>query len=186
MASVFFSALSLHLRLKVSSQALESAVAASPCVVGEHMATALMDFEREQRLGYFPAMDYLRGRDDFDQELINAVDGLAWIACQQSRTTTVSRLRPVFTHVEVDTVHSEVHLMCAVRPRQPNTFLELAQHFTPDSVRIVLRVSLLQKQPGHKGLEGYARKMAWKWLSEHFDNVEVIQAQMLEPGNTSD
>lgn len=179
MASIFFSAVSLHLRLKMSSAALQSEVAAAPEIVGEHMAQALMAYEREHHLSYFPALDYFRGRDDFDQELINAIDGVAWIACQQTRALAISKLRPAFTNLEIDSIQSEVHLMPAVRPRQPNTFLMLAQHFTPDSVKIVLRVSLLQKQPGTDGLESYARKMAWKWLSNHFESVEVIQAKLL-------
>ncbi|MGV6815990.1 MAG: hypothetical protein ACWA44_01815 [Thiotrichales bacterium] len=182
MASVFFSTLSIHLRLKIPADTLASVVAASPNVVGEHMASALIDFERENRLGYFPAMDYLRGRNDFDPELINAVDGLAWVACQQVRTTTIKRLRPAFTQVEVDSIQSDVHLMPSARPRQPNAFLELAQHFTPDSVRIVLRASLLQKRTEREGLEGYARKMTSKWLSDYFETVEVIQVHKLEPG----
>ncbi len=179
MAHLHFSNIALHLRLKLPTSALRSEVAANPEIVGQTLADAVIAFERKHRLGYYPALDFYRSQTDFDAELLNAIDGIAWIACQMAHKEVVRSLRGAFSRVSIDSIQSAVHLLPPVRPNQLNAAFKLAQHFTPDSVKLVVNVSVLQRHAGQEGLTGYTRKMAWKWLTEKFERVEVLHAELI-------
>ena len=68
-----------------------------------------------------------------------------------------------------------------VRPNQPSALQQLIEHCTPNRVRVELQVSLFRKDTDNHGeaMEGYARKMIYRWLSDIFDDVEVTSSVVL-------
>jgi hypothetical protein len=67
-----------------------------------------------------------------------------------------------------------------VRTGKPNAMTTLAEHYTPNVLKMELQVSVLQKQPRQEGFEKYADNTVYRWLSEIFDSVEIASAQLLK------
>ena len=86
-----------------------------------------------------------------------------------------SRLRPVFSSVKFISVQTEVFTLPAVRPNTPSALEQLAKHCVPDTVRLVLQVSILRKDNDARGdaAEAYARKMIFRWLKGAFEHIEI-------------
>lgn len=71
-----------------------------------------------------------------------------------------------------------------VRPGKPNANATLARHYTPNILKFELLVSVLQKQAPQEGFEKYADNTVYRWLSEVFEDVDIVSARLLqENGN---
>ncbi len=179
MTRLHFRTLSLQLQLRLKTQSLQDRAAASPELVGQLAAQSVHEYAQQHQLGYYPALDYFRDEDTgFDKDLLDAIDNLAWLSAQLARNESMTQLRPVFSNVEVASVQSVCYLMPKVRPQTTDALEALATHFTPNQVKLGLKVTLLQKRANPEGLEAFTRKMAWKWLQDSFANVEVSQAKL--------
>jgi hypothetical protein len=165
--------------LAVPDRVLENHSAASPTVVGEELARATHAWVRENRLGYYPALDFLHDAQALPDELVDAASNIAWLARELVKDEVRRRLRQVFSQVRIDALQSVAFTMPRVRPASPNALQGLAQHFTPDSVRVGLTVSMLRKQPVADGMEEYARRMLWRWLKDRFSAMEVTSSQVV-------
>ena len=65
--------------------------------------------------------------------------------------------------------------MPPVRPNHANALERLTKHYTADTIKFELLVTLLRKDNDQRGdaAEAYARKMIFRWLKGVFENVEV-------------
>ncbi len=175
--------LNVLLRLQLRPETLDARLAASPRVVGQRLAEQVSAYSRAHQLGYYPALDYFRHLEDsgVERSLIDAAESIAWVTSQLTRQETVHRLRPVFSSIEVKSVQNEAFTMPTVRPRQRDALEALARHYTPDTVKLGLKVALLQKRAQTEGLEAFTRRMAHKWLSDSFQTLEVLHVHLIEP-----
>ncbi|MGF1642445.1 MAG: hypothetical protein ACFCUJ_02305 [Thiotrichales bacterium] len=178
-----FAHLNLHLRLQLHPETLRARLAASPAAIGRQLAEQISAYERQHLLGYYPALDYFRQLEDcgVERELIDAAESVAWVTAQLTRQETVQKLRPVFSSIEVRSVQNEAFSMPSVRPRQKDALDALVQHYTPDKIKLGLKVSLLQKRAQSEGLESFTRKMAHKWLRDSFATLEVLHVNLIAP-----
>ena len=124
--------------LSVPDRVLENHSAASPMVVGDELARATHDWVRSNQVGYYPALDYLHEIQALPDELVEAASNIAWLARELVKDEVRRRLRQVFSQVRIDALQSVAFSMPRVRPSAPNALQSLAQHFTPDSVRVGL------------------------------------------------
>lgn len=67
--------------------------------------------------------------------------------------------------------------MPTVRPHQPNAQQELIRHYTPDRVKLVLEASSFQKSAQQDSIAKWASHLAYRWLKESFDSIEITSAQ---------
>ena len=69
-----------------------------------------------------------------------------------------------------------------VRPNQADAIERLAQHYTPDSVKIELVLTMIRRDSeGEDGrAEPYARKMMFRWLEAEFESIEVTNSKSLK------
>ncbi|MGF1547277.1 MAG: hypothetical protein ACFCUG_08120 [Thiotrichales bacterium] len=179
-----FAHLNLHLRLQLRAELLQARLAASPDVIGRQLAEQVSAYEQQHHLGYYPALEYFRQLENcgVERELIDAAESIAWVTAQLTRQETVQKLRPVFSSIEVRSVQNEAFSMPSVRPRQKNALEALIQHYTPDKIKLGLKVSLLQKRAQAEGLDSFTRKMAYKWLRDSFATVEVLHVNLITAG----
>jgi hypothetical protein len=168
---------SLGLRLQVPDEVLNAHSAASAVVVGRELARQADEYVRAQALGYYPPLDYLRDREAVDRELVEAARAVAWLAGELAQETVRRRLRAVFSQVVLESQQSVAFTMPGVRPTDAAPREALARHFTPDTVKLTLTVSALHRRPDPGGAEQFARRMAWRWLKEHFASMDVTSAQ---------
>ena len=181
--------IALTLRLKLADKEIWQQLPASARKVGWELAGFVDRYCREHQLGYYPAIDYFRQVAEADQNLIDDAEKLAWDVSRKVREQLQSRLRPVFSNVKFRSIQTESFALPPVRPSQPSAFEQLVSHYTPTTIRVELVGSLLRKDADRRGdaMEGYARKMIFRWLSDIFDDVEVTSSMVLdEQGKTTE
>jgi hypothetical protein len=71
--------------------------------------------------------------------------------------------------------------MPRVRPNQKDAIEQLAQHYTPDSVKIELVLTMIRRdRDADDGrAEPYARKMMFRWLESEFESIKVTNSKAL-------
>lgn len=179
--------MSLHLNsatLSLSVQLPEHVFArhlpASPAVVGEALADQVIAHVQEQRLGYFPALEYFRALPAaLESDLLDAADNIAWFTCSQARGEIQRKLRPVFASLSIQTVQALAFTLPGIRPAQANARQELIRHYTPDRAKLVLQVNAFQKSVQTEAMAKWASHLAYRWLKDSFAQVEVTSAQAL-------
>ena len=165
----------LLLRLKLSDHPVWQHLPLSAEKVGRELAEVIDRYCRDHELGYYPALEFFRQVTDFDQALIDDVEQIAWAASKLAREQIQSRLRPVFSTVKFQSIRTEAFGLPPIRRGRSNSLERLAEHYTPNRIKVELLVSSLRKEGDDRGeaMEGYARKMIYRWLSDIFEEVEV-------------
>ena len=165
----------LGVRLVLSDEMLRAQLSVSAGELGLELATAIDAYCNHHQLGYYPAIEFFRQVDAFDQDLIDQVEQLSWKVCKLAREEVQSRLRPIFSTVKFKSVQTEAFALPPVRPNQASSLERLSEHCTVDTVKLELQVSMLRKDDDQRGdaAEGYARKMIFRWLKSVFADVEV-------------
>ena len=174
--------IALTLRVRLSTGDVWQSLPASAGKAGRELAEVVDRYCSEHALGYYPAIEFFRDVPAIDQNLIDNAERLAWVVSKKVREQVQSRLRPVFSSVKFRSIQTESFMLPPVRPNQPSALERLARHYTPDTVRLELLVSLLRKDQDERrdAMEGYARKMVHRWLSSIFDEVEITSSVVLD------
>lgn len=170
--------ISLTLRLKVAGKVLQRHTSASPSQVGVELARVIDKYSREHKLGYYPAIEFFRQVAEVDQSLIDSVEQVSWSISKLAREEVQSRLRPIFSTIKFQSIQAEAFSLPPVRPNQQSAFEHLVKHYTPDTIKLELLVSLLRKDGDLRGgaAEAYARKMIYRWLKSVFEDIEVTSS----------
>ncbi len=130
--------IALSIDLKLSHAVIEQHIAASPYVVGVELARQIDQYVREQKLGYYPALDYFQGKDIVDADLYNTAESIAWLLENLAQQSLRERLRSLFIDLQFDSSHVHIYVLPHVRPQQNNAIHSLSTHFTPDHLRVSL------------------------------------------------
>jgi hypothetical protein len=179
MPPLHLSKIALTLVLQVSEDVLDRYLPASAQVVGEELAREVSEHVRAEKLGYYPALDYFQSQGGVEKSLLEAAEHISWLVATLVRDEIRKRLRPVFSSVSIQAVQPVAFTMPPVRPNQPNAHVALTKHYTPDTVKVNLLVTLFQKVEAEEGLEKLADHMLWRWLKDVFESVEVTSAQLV-------
>jgi hypothetical protein len=177
--SIRFVTVAVHLVVTVSPEVLERHSAASPSVVGAELAQAVDAVTHREGLGYYPALGYFREVGGLDEALLEAAANLAWLAGELVQEEMKRRLRQVFSRVEVESLQPVVFTLPPVRPSQGDALAQLARHYTPDTLKVGLRLTSLQKQPVPLGMEQFVRRTLWRWLRERFAAMDIASARLV-------
>ena len=70
-----------------------------------------------------------------------------------------------------------VYTMPKVRPGKPSAIDHLAQHFTPNKVRLEITARILNQDGQAKDLKRYSSHLVHRWLKEHFEEIEVTSCR---------
>lgn len=165
--------------LAIPRRILENHSTASPRVVGEELARQVNHYVRDQRLGYYPALDYCEDVGAVPSDLMDAVDSIAWLARELARDEVLQRLSDPFSRVRVDALRCVAYTLPPVRPAQLNAREMLIRHFTPDRVRVGVVVETERRHLGEESSGVYAGDLFWRWLKDRFSAMEVTGAQVL-------
>lgn len=165
--------------VQIPEQVFERHVPSSPRVVGQALAEAVMACERAQGLGYYPALDFFQEQGGVEPELLNAAENIAWLGTSLVREEVAIRLRSVFSSVTFQSVYCPAFTMPTVRPGQPDAVNRLARHFTPDRVKLDLRLTSFRKQANEEGFDRLAEHMLYRWLKDSFEEIRVTSVRSL-------
>ncbi len=169
----------VNLVLSVPTKALENYLAASPRVIGTELARQVHAYTQYERLGYYPALDYFKGRDIIPADLLDAALNVAWLAKELVQDEIRRRLQQAFSQVRIQNLQSVAFTLPRVRPSQQNSLVLLARHYTPDTMRVGMLLTTQRNQTSTAGLEDHAQNMLWQWLNEHFSSLEVTSSQVV-------
>ncbi|VAX12997.1 hypothetical protein MNBD_GAMMA24-107 [hydrothermal vent metagenome] len=129
----------LSIDLKIMHSIIEEHIAASPYVVGVELARQIDRYVREQKLGYYPALDYFHGRNIVDSDLYNTAESIAWLLENLTQQTLRTHLRPLLSDLLFDSTQVHIFILPHVRPAQNNAIHSLTTHLTPDHLRVSLK-----------------------------------------------
>lgn len=171
--SLHFNRVHLTIRASIEEAVLSQHSAAAPEIVGGELATQIMDYAREHRLGYYPALDFFHQQGGIDQELLDAAESIGWLACNLAKEEVRRKTRQVFSSLSFQAVQSLAYTMPSIRPGQPNAFNLLSEHYSPNGVKLEMDVSLIQKRPADESIERFSRQVVSRWLKSSFKTLEV-------------
>jgi len=169
----------LNVRLK--AEALQQYLPCSANIIGQTLASIADEYEKENKTGYYPAIDFFKTRDNVDPDLIASAEQVAWLVSKLARETIQSKLRPIFSSVQFQSIQTLAFSLPKVRPNQADAIAQLAKHYTPDSVKIELILSMMRRDSEAEDdrAEPYARKMMFRWLEAEFETVEISSSKAL-------
>ena len=180
MPALNFFKLAVSLTIRLPGHALSQHLAASPYVVGEELADAVSNYARQHKLGYYPALDFFKQQGLLDGDLLNALDNIAWVAANMAREELRIRLRPVFSSITFESIQNHAYTMPTMRPGQSNAIAALAKHYTPDTVKVNLIATLVQKLDDAKNAATFSRHLLQRWLDKRFEHFDIDSVEILQ------
>lgn len=169
----------MTLQVTLPPELLERHLPSSAEVVGEALTEQVVAAVKKHKLSYFPALDYLEQQGDLDEDLLDAVETIAWFACKLVREEVNKKLRGFFSNLSFQSVKCTSFAMPSVRANQLNAWHELVEHYTPNTVKLDLIASVLKKEERPKGLENWSKQLFRRNLENSFDKFAVIKTSVL-------
>jgi len=167
--------------LQLKAENLQQYLPCSVNIIGQTLAEIAVEYEQENKTGYYPAVDFFKTRDNVDPDLITSAEQVAWLVAKLARETIQTQLRPIFSSVQFQSIQTTAFALPKIRPNQPDAIKQLAKHYTPDSVKVELVVTMMRRESEaeDKRAEPYARKMMFRWLESAFKSIEVTSSKLL-------
>ena len=171
----------VSLQVKVPAEAIEQHSAASPYIIGEELARQVAAYAHHERLGYYPALEYFRTVEAIEPDLLEAAESISWLVCGLVQEELKTRLRVVFSSMKIESVQTVAYTMPGIRPGSSNALHDLAQHYTPDQVRVNLVASSIRRQDNDQDVTiKLARHQICRWLKDRFSNLEITSMHYLQ------
>ena len=180
MPGLHIAKVAILLKAQVPLNQLQANLPASVDRFGELLAEQVIAYVQEQQLGYFPALDYFQQNNTGVQSfLLDAAVQIADVTIAYTKREVLNALIPVFSTVHIETIHVTAFTLPSVRPACDKSLQDLARHLTPDTVKMELHVSIIQKHDATEGVDKGAARIAHRWLNEKFNHVDIITARLL-------
>lgn len=169
------------LNVQLKPESLQQYLPCSANIIGQTLASIADEYEKENKTGYYPAMDFFKTLDNVDPDLIASAEQVSWLVSKLARETIQSKLRPIFSSVQFQSIQTLAFSLPKVRPNNVDAVDQLSKHYTPDSVKIELIVTMMRRDSEAEDdrAEPYARKMMFRWLEAEFETIEVASSKAL-------
>jgi len=155
-----------------------------PCsvnIIGQTLADIAIEYEQENKVGYYPAIEFFKTLDNVAPDLIASAEQVAWLVSKLARQTMQAKLRPIFSSVKFQSIQTLSFSMPKVRPNRADAAEQLAKHYTPDSVKVELVLTMMRRdsEAEDNRAEPYARKMMFRWLESAFASIDITGSKAL-------
>jgi hypothetical protein len=177
------------INVQLRAEDLQRYLPCSASIIGQTLAKFSDQYARENKSGhknghkngYYPAIDFFKTQDDVDPDLITSAEQVAWLVSKLARETIQSKLRPIFSSVHFQSIQTMAFALPTVRPNQSDAIARLAEHYTPDTIKIELVLTMMRRdsEADDDRAVPYARKMMFRWLESEFETIEVVNAKAL-------
>jgi len=169
------------LDVQLKPEMLQQYLPCSANVIGQTLADIADEYEKENKAGYYPAIDFFKTLDHVDPDLITSAEQVSWLVSKLARETIQSKLRPIFSSVQFQSIQTLAFSMPKSRPNKPDAIEQLAKHYTPDTVKIELLLTMMRRDSEAEDgrAEPYARKMMFRWLESEFELVNIASSKAL-------
>ncbi len=163
----------------MSASLIADHVALSPKVVGERLAQDIHNYVMQQQLGYYPALDFFQQQGLLDTKLLAVVEDISGVSRQIVCKEIQLKLRTVFSTMRFGVIQTLAFKMPAIRIHEKNAIALLAQHYTPNTLRCELEVSLLRHHEHNKGVEKLAKQILLRRLGTSFEMMQVCAVRRI-------
>jgi hypothetical protein len=169
------------LEIELSDGVLRSYLPASPQAVGCALAEQVDHYCRCEKLGYYPALDYFHHQSGIiAPEVLDAAHNIAWFAGNAVREEIQMHLRPAFASITLESTQCLAFTFPPVRVHHKNARADLAAHYTPNTFRLCLLLSSLNKQNDlHHDWELAMRRKIYHHLVPHFHDLMITSLQII-------
>lgn len=176
------------LEFRVPEEVLERHLPSSPELVGGKLAEQIHAYSKANKLGYFPALEFFRNRQEegetfdppVDAELLDAVHSIAWFCGNLIQEEVRTQLRGAFSNTQVESLQCLAFTMPTVRFHRGDAIYRLAAHFTPVWFRAVLLVTLLHPEGEQASAEKSVRQKVVHLLDRVLEEISVTGSQIVE------
>jgi len=172
--------------VQLKADELQQYLPCSANIIGQTLAQIALEYERKNKTGYYPAIDFFKTlvNDEampVDPDLITSAEQVAWLVSKLARETIQKQLRPIFSSVQFQSIQTLAFSMPKARPNKADANEQLAKHYTPDSIKIELVLTMMRRDSEAEDgrAEPYARKMIFRWLESVFERVEITGSKAL-------
>ena len=171
----------ITINAQLKSSQLQQHLPCSANIIGKTLAAIAIDYEKENKTGYFPAIDFFKTLDTVDPALIESAEQVAWLVSKLARETIQKQLRPIFSSVQFQSIQTLAFALPKARPNRPDANEQLSKHYTPDTVKVELILTMIRRDSEalDDRAEPYARKMMFRWLESAFESIEVTSSKAL-------
>lgn len=167
------------LTVTVPQDVVEQNVGYLPWVLGENLAGQVDAYVMEQGLGYYPALDFFRDLPEaVDPALLVLIDEIATYCANYARRELRRRLSRVFSNIQFEQVQCTAYTMPRVRPARSGAPRHLSEHYCPNSLKMELLLSSIQKEV-FEGLEEITLNKLKRWGREPFELFQVHGSQLI-------
>ena len=168
------------LLVSIPETVVEANLGYLPWLLGENLAGMVDGYVMEQGLGYFPALDFFRNHPEVvDPNLLLLIDEVARYCVEYTQGELRRRLTHAFSHVQVEHPQCTAFSMPRVRPSQPQSPQALAEHYSPNRVKLVLILSSIQRRP-IEAIDELALHKVSRNARGAFDDFKLLQARVLD------
>jgi len=171
--------LAINFKVRLTETSMQGHLAASPYIVGEELARQVSQYIAEHRLGYYPAIDFFQDNGGIEQELLDAVGSISWLVTNLVRDEVRMRLRAAFSSIRFESLQTQAFSMPGIRPGQNNAFQSLAEHYTPDQVKVNMLASLVRKKDNPQEAEQMAKHLVCRWLKNSFESLQITNIKAI-------
>lgn len=167
--------------VQLKAESLQQYLPCSANIIGQTLAEIANEYEKENKTGYYPAIEFFKTLDYVDADLITSVEQVAWLVSKLAREIIELKLRPIFSSVQFQSIQTLAFSLPNTRPKQNNAIELLAGHYTPDRVKIELILTMMRRDSEVEDdrAEPYARKMMFRWLQPEFEDIKVTSSKAL-------
>jgi len=135
---------------------------------------------RNEKLGYYPALDFLASRGVIGAEDFAALRALAATVRKRVKRDVQTRLWPVFSGVHMERAQSLAFLLPRFTPGRPEAVQLLARHYFPNIVRLELILASLDQHSRLADVAGITEQKVVRNLRDAFEAVAVSAVRRVE------
>ena len=171
----------ISIEVQLKAESLKQYLPCSADIIGRTLADIAVEYEQENKTGYYPAIEFFKTLDTVDPDLITSAEQVAWLVSKLARETIQSKLRPIFSSVQFQSIQTAAFALPKIRPNNPDAKQQLAKYYTPDAVKIELVLTMMRRdrEADDDRAVPYARKMMFRWLEAEFESIEVTNSKAI-------
>jgi hypothetical protein len=169
----------LTIQVVMAPERLEALSNAAERDIGRTLAERVDTIVRAEKLGYYPALDYFEDHAGMDPALIGMVKSLAVQIRKSVKREVQTHLWPVFSSVQIERATTLAFTLPRVTPAQADALARLAQHYFPNTVRLELVLTTLDKQHRLDEAEKFSSSKVVRNLRDTFESVSVTATRRL-------
>lgn len=170
----------LTVQVTVAADRLEALLRETDKAIGEHLATRVDAWVREQRPGYYPALDFLADQGVISADEFEQLRSLAASIRKRVKRDVQTRLWPVFSSVHIERAQSLSFMLPHFTPGQADARARLARHYFPNTVRLELVLASLDKLSRLDDVAGISEHKVVRNLRDDFEEVTISALRRVE------